>query len=264
VDDPIFKVKDTSFSYDGTPILKQVSCDFHKGVFYGILGPNGCGKTTFLDVMAGYSHPDAGCIYFSGKTLKKRSKTFLAQHIALVAQNYYINFPYTVEDVVMMGRYPHIPRFASPSELDYEIVTAAMEITGVLPFKKQYVTELSGGERQRTVFARGIAQDTGVLLLDEATSNLDINYTIHLLDRIKNRVKEKALTVISVFQDINLAAIYCDEMVFMDQGTIVAAGATDEMMDEILIEKVFKVKSEIRFEPFYQARQALFRTGSEQ
>lgn len=256
-----FDINDISFSYNKKHVLNGVSCDFKKGKFYGIMGPNGCGKTTFLDLIAGYSIPDSGNIYFLGESLKTISKMALAQNISLVAQNYYINFPYTVQDVVMMGRYPHIPRFSSPSEDDYKLVEEAMEITGVLKFKNKLVTELSGGERQRVVFARAIAQNTGVLLLDEATSNLDISYTIALLDVVKKRVHENGLTVISVFQDINLAAIYCDELVLMSNGAVVASGTTDEMMDEALIEKVFKVKSEIRFEPVYQARQALFKTG---
>ncbi len=256
-----FDINDVSFSYGGKSIINGISKKFPKGAFYGIMGPNGCGKTTFLDLIGGHNRPDTGNIIFLGKSLNKMSKPLLAMHIALVAQNYYINFPYKVTDVVMMGRYPHIPRFSSPTEADYKIVEDVMEITGVDKFKNNLVTELSGGERQRTVFARALAQDTDVLLLDEATSNLDISYTIALLDIVKKRVQENGLTVISVFQDINLAAIYCDELMFMKNGAIAATGPTDEMMDETILEEVFKVKSTIRFEPLYQARQAVFQTG---
>lgn len=257
----VFDIEHVSFSYGGKHVINGISTKFRKGVFYGIMGPNGCGKTTFLDLISGHSLPDSGNIIFSGKALNTYSKPLLSQQIALVAQNYYINFPYTVMDVVMMGRYPHIPRFSSPVEADYKMVEEAMELTGVYKLKNHLVTELSGGERQRVVFARALAQETGVLLLDEATSNLDISYTIALLDVVKKRVEENGLTIVSVFQDINFAAVYCDELIFMNEGTIVASGTTDEMMNESLLEKVFKVKSEIRFEPLYQARQAVFKTG---
>ena len=136
-----------------------------------------------------------------------------------------------------------------------------MEITGIRRLKGQLVTEISGGERQRTVFARALAQDTDILLLDEATSNLDIRHSIHLLDTVKKMVREKGLTVISVFQDINLAAIFCDEMVFMKKGTLVKKGPTQDLMTEQMLETVFHIQSKIRFEPLYQAGQAVFKTG---
>ncbi|MDM8523528.1 ABC transporter ATP-binding protein [Desulfococcaceae bacterium HSG8] len=255
-------ISNASFSYGDKTVISKVSQAIGKGVLYGILGPNGCGKTTLLDLIVGHKKLSAGLIDYMGKPIRKISKPELARHVALVSQNFYINFPYTVMDVVMMGRYPYIPRFAAPSETDFKVVEKVMEITEVARFQNHLVTELSGGERQRTVFARALAQDTDVLLLDEATSNLDISHTITLLDIVKRRVRKNGLTVISVFQDINLAAVYCDEMIFMKNGKIAASGQTDEMMDESLLEEVFHVQSEIRFEPGYQARQAIFKTGT--
>ncbi len=259
-----FNIDDVSFSYEGKKVIDGISQTFQKGTFYGISGPNGCGKTTFLDLVIGHKYSNSGNVRFMGKTIDKIPKPELARHIALVSQNFYINFPYTVMDVVMMGRYPHIPRFSSPAETDFQIVEQVMETTGVDRFKDHLVTELSGGERQRTVFARALAQDTDVLLLDEATSNLDISHTIALLDIVRNRVREKGLTVISVFQDINLAAIYCDEMMFMKNGKMVATGLTEDMMDEMMLENVFHVQSEIRYEPLYQTKQAVFKIGIHQ
>ncbi len=260
--DICFDIKDVDFSYGRRKIIDNISVGFRKGSFYGILGPNGCGKTTFLDLLVGHKYADSGDVIFMGNPLNKPPKSRLSKHIALVSQDFYINFPYTVSDVVMMGRYPHIPRFSSPSETDFQIVEDAMKITEVERLKNNLVTELSGGERQRTVFARALAQDTEVLLLDEATSNLDISHSIYLLDAVKKRVRENGLTVISVFQDINLAAVFCDEMMFMKQGKVVAKGSTDEMMDESILEAVFHVNAKIRFEPLYQAKQAVFKTGS--
>jgi len=261
VTESCLNITDASFSYGDKSVVSKISQNIRKGTFYGILGPNGCGKTTLLDLVVGHKKAASGLVHYMGKSVSKIPKSVLAKCMALVSQNFYINFPYTVTDVVMMGRYPYIPRFAAPSETDFDVVEKVMEITGVAHFQKHLITELSGGERQRTVFARALAQETDVLLLDEATSNLDISHTITLLDIVKRRVRKNGLTVISVFQDINLAAVYCDEMIFMKNGKIVATGPTDEMMDERLLEEVFHVQSEIRFEPRYQARQAIFKIG---
>ncbi|PID73840.1 MAG: iron ABC transporter [Desulfobacterales bacterium] len=252
---------EASFAYGSTVILNRISGSLPSGRFYGILGPNGSGKTTLLDLMAGHKKPVRGGVLYRSRPVAGIAKSDLARHIALVSQNFYINFPFTVRDVVMMGRYPYIPRFSRPAETDDEIVDAAMAITGVDRMQGCLITELSGGERQRAVFARALAQDTDVLLLDEATSNLDITHTLSLLDTVRRRVREAGLTVVSVFQDINLAAVFCDELLFLKQGTLVARGPTDALMNEDLLEKVFEVRSRIRLEPEYGARQAVFRIG---
>ncbi len=259
---PCFRITGVTFSYGEKPVLRGLSRDIEQGMVYGVLGPNGSGKTTLLDLIAGYKKPAAGMISYQGTPVHRMAKSRLARYIALVSQNFYIHFPYTVMQVVMMGRYPYLARFSPPSEADFQIVEESMRITGVAKFRDHPVTRLSGGERQRTVFARALAQDTEVLLLDEATSNLDINHTLTLLDVVRRRVKKTGLTVIAVFQDINLAAIYCDRMLLMKEGEIVAAGPTCDIMDAALLETVFQVQSTIRFEPGYGTRQAVFQTGT--
>ncbi|MCP3872127.1 MAG: ABC transporter ATP-binding protein [Desulfobacteraceae bacterium] len=257
----IYTVDNLSFSYDSAHILDGISMDIEKGSFYGILGPNGCGKTTFLDLLIRHKKPDSGRISFSGTNILKISRKRLARKIALVSQNFYINFPYTARQVVIMGRYPYISRFSSPSSEDLSRVDSIMKKTGVDRLSDNFITELSGGERQRVVFARALVQDTEVIILDEATSNLDIRHTIDLLDIVKNRVDQKKLTAISVFQDINLAARYCDRLIFLRNGNIVAKGKTEEMINQGLIQKVFDVDSQIRFEPLYNASQVIFKKG---
>jgi len=262
----IYSAKAISYSYEADTtssetILNEITLDLEKGRFYGILGPNGCGKTTFLDLLIGHKQPDSGKILFSGSDLSGISRKKLARKIALVSQNFYINFPYTVREVVMMGRYPYIPRFASPASHDIDMAEDIMKKTGVYEFQDRFITELSGGERQRVVFARALVQETEVLILDEATSNLDIRHTIDLLDMVKNRVKTDKITVISVFQDINLAARYCDNLVFLKGGHILAHGTTGEMMTRELVHQVFDVDSEIRFESLYGANQVVYKRG---
>jgi iron complex transport system ATP-binding protein len=257
----IYTIDNLSFAYDSTRILDGISIDIETGLFYGILGPNGCGKTTFLDLLIRHKKPNSGRILFSGTDLSKINRKQLARKIALVSQNFYINFPYTAREVVTMGRYPYISRFSSPSSEDLDTVDTLMKKTGVDRLSDSFITELSGGERQRVVFARALVQNTEVLILDEATSNLDIRYTIDLLDMVRNRVDKKNLTVISVFQDINLAARYCDRLIFLRSGNIIAEGKTEEMVTESLIQKVFDVASEIRFESFYNTPQVIFKKG---
>jgi iron complex transport system ATP-binding protein len=257
----IYSIDNISYSYGSDTILNSISLEFERGRFYGILGPNGCGKTTFLDLLIRHKKPESGTIMFFGSDLSKINGKMLARKIALVSQNFYINFPYTVKEVVMMGRYPYISRFASPSVRDMDITDEMMKKTSVHTFQDSFITELSGGERQRVVFARALVQDTQVLVLDEATSNLDIRHTIDLLDMVKHRVDEKNLTVISVFQDINLAARYCDDLIFLKDGKILAQGKKEDLMNPHLIQTVFKVDSEIRFESLYQASQVIFKKG---
>lgn len=258
----IYSLYNIFYSYGSGNVLNNISINFEKGFFYGILGPNGCGKTTFLDLLIRHRTPNSGKIMFSGSDLSCTSRKSLAKKIAFVSQNFYINFPYTTREVVMMGRYPYISRFASPSNEDIDIIDYIMEKTGIHVFQNRCITELSGGERQRVVFARALVQDTDVLILDEATSNLDIRHTMDLLDMVKDRVYQKNITVISVFQDINLAARYCDRLIFIRNGNIIAHGEKEDMLDRDLVQKVFDVDSNIQYEPLYHSSQVIFKRRS--
>lgn len=255
----LFSVKNISYAYESRKVIKALSINFEKGKFYGIMGPNGCGKTTFLDLLTKQIKPATGKIYYMGKNLFKYSRGKLSREIALVPQNFYINFSFTAKDIVMMGRYPHIPRFSAPCEKDLKIVDEIMVKTDTYKFKNRLITELSGGERQRVVFARALAQDTPVLILDEATSNFDINFTISMLDIAYKRVVNENKTVISVMQDINLAAAYCHDLVFINSGSIVAQGPVDDVLNSATIKSVFNVDARVFDEPYSQSKQVVFK-----
>ncbi len=255
----VFEVEKLSFFYEDKKVIDNISISLETGKFYGIIGPNGCGKTTFIDLLTKHSQPVSGGIKYKGKKLASYSKKELSKEIALVPQNFYINFPFTVEEIVMMGRYPHIPRFSAPSLKDFKTVKEIMEKTEIYDFKNRFITELSGGERQRVIFARALAQDTPLLVLDEATSNLDINYTISLLNIAKQRVRKEKKTVIAVMQNINLAAIYCDDLIFIKHGRIETHGQTDEILTPDTIRSVFKVETKIYFEPYSNSKQVVFK-----
>jgi len=254
-----FELTGVSFSYSENKVIDDISISFGPGMFCGIIGPNGCGKTTLLDLLAKHRRPTAGRIAYKNRDLGTYSTKELSKEISLVPQNFYINFPFTVKEVVMMGRYPHIPRFSTPSAEDVNIVQDIMEKTGVSEFTGRFINELSGGERQRVVFARALAQGAQVLILDEATSNLDINHSISLLNICERRMKQQGKTIISVMQDINLAAVYCDYLVFMSGGRIVIHGATRDVLNPGTMREVFNVDAKVYTESYSDSLQVVFK-----
>jgi iron complex transport system ATP-binding protein len=254
-----FELDDISFYYSDKKVIDGVSINFAPAKFYGIIGPNGSGKTTILDLLAGHRQPTNGKLRYLGKALSSYSKLELSKEIALVPQNFYINFPFTVKQIVMMGRYPHIARFAAPSADDWERVREVMDKSEIVDFADRYVTELSGGERQRVVFARALAQATPVLILDEATSNLDINFSLSLLNLAAGGVQSAGKTVIAVLQDINLAAAYCDYLIFMSKGKIVHHGPVSEILSPAVMDSVFNVDSKVYFDNYSESLQVVFR-----
>ena len=254
-----FEIKNVSFCYAEKKVIDNLSINLEAGRFYGILGPNGSGKTTLLDLLINFRQPSSGAIFYKGKELPKFSRKELSREISLVPQNFYINFPFTAKEIVMMGRYPHIPRFSPPSLLDLRIVGEIMEKTFSLEFEDRFITELSGGERQRVVFARSLAQDTPVLMLDEATSNLDITHTISLLNIAARKVEDQKATVIAILHDINLAALFCHDLLFMKQGRIAAYGTVDNILTEDNIKTVFNADAKVYYEPYSKSKQVIFK-----
>ncbi|RJQ59700.1 MAG: ABC transporter ATP-binding protein [Desulfobacteraceae bacterium] len=254
-----YRIESISFSYEDKKIIDRLSLEIAPGRFYGVIGPNGCGKSTLLDLLARHREPAEGCIRYKGKRLEEFSRRQLSREIALVPQNFYINFPFTSEEVVMMGRYPHIPRFSRPAAKDLKKVEAVMRETGTDRFRKRYITELSGGERQRVVIARALAQDTPFLLLDEATSNLDINHSLRLFNMAKEGIRGESKTVVAVMQDVNLAALFCDALIFMRDGRIVACGPVAEVLTPETLHSVFDVEAKVYFEPYSQTHQVALR-----
>jgi ABC-type cobalamin/Fe3+-siderophores transport system ATPase subunit len=255
-----FELDGLAFFFADKRVIDDVSLHLEPGKFYGVVGPNGCGKTTMVDLLCRFREPKRGGIRYNGRALAAYSKKQLAREIALVPQNFYINFPFTVCDVVMMGRYPYMTRFSGPSRRDSEIVSSVMEKADIDGMAGRFITELSGGERQRVVFARALAQDTSVLILDEATSNLDIGHVVRLLGLAALRVHAEGKTVIGVFQDINQAAAWCDQLIFMSGGRIAACGKTSEVLTGDTMRTVFGVDAKVYFEAFSDSFQVAYKT----
>lgn len=262
VETKAFILEGAGFAYNGVAALHDLSLSLPPGRFYGVVGPNGSGKTTLLDLLAGGKRPGSGTISFFGRPLDHYRRRDLARLIALVPQEFAIDFAFRVEEVVLMGRHPYMGRFGGPTAEDLRLAETAMELIGIGRFRNRFVSELSGGEKQRVVVARALAQDTPVILFDEATSNLDIRFTLQIFQVARGLVRHKNRTVLAVIHNLNLAAAYCDELIFMKEGRIVRHGPTGVVLTPATIREVFGVESEVRPDPFSRARQVFFRYRS--
>ncbi len=254
----LFHLNEVSFAYGATRVLEDINLDLQTGKFYGVVGPNGSGKTTFLDLLTGCKKPLSGSILYKGKDLTFYPKRDLARQVALVPQEFDTGFGFTVEEIVLMGRHPHIDRFKSPSEEDWRLVDRAIEDIGIDRLRQRYTNNLSGGQKQRTVVARALAQNAPVLLFDEATASLDVKYTLQIFNIARDLVQKEGRTVIAVIHNLNLAAAYCDECIFINNGRIIRHGPTEKTMTEKTIAEVFDVKAKVGFDSFNNSRQVSF------
>lgn len=241
----MLEIKELDCYYSGMRVLQSINLSADKGEIIGIIGPNGSGKTTLLRIISKVIKPKIGSVLIRGKDVQEMKASELARELAVVAQDTGINFDFSVLEVVLMGRTPHLKRFQAEGEKDLAIAKKAMEATDTLHLADRSITEISGGERQRVIIARALAQEPKLLLLDEPTSNLDINYRLEILDLIKKLTK-KGLTVIMAIHDLNLAAQYCDRMVMLNNGRIISAGLPEEVLTPENIKHAFKVEAVVR------------------
>ncbi|OGR39275.1 MAG: iron ABC transporter [Desulfobacula sp. RIFOXYB2_FULL_45_6] len=251
------------FSYDADSyadgmIIKDISGSFSSGSFYSVIGPNGSGKTTLLDLISGFLKPSSGTIDIDATASVSFSKKKLAKIISVVSQDHAVNFPFSVKEIVLMGRHPYISRFSLPSENDIQISENMMDICGITHLQNRKINELSGGERQRCLFARALCQDTPVLLLDEAFSNMDIHHTLQMLRLVKHSVKKKNRIVISVFHDLNLASAWSDAVLVLKKGKIKAFGRSGDVLTAETIKDVFEVNSIVEYNEHVHAKQVYY------
>jgi len=234
-------VQNLDFSYNKRKILKNIDIDFEKGKVYGITGPNGSGKSTFLKNIASLLEPQKKKVYVKGTDITEYSLKNLAKTIAFVPQNTAIDFEFTVEDIVHMGRSPYTKKFGTETHEDTKICNEAMEITGTYKFKDRSIKQISGGEMQRVIIARALSQSTQILLLDEPVSQLDIHHQLAIMETLQKLAKEKNIMVVCVLHDLNLAAEFCDEVVLLNEGQIFAKDTPEKVFTYTNIEEVYKV-----------------------
>lgn len=226
---------------NGNYILNNINIDIKSKKFIGIIGPNGSGKSTLLKCIYRVLKPTSGVIMLDEKSLNEFSIKDSAKKMAVVAQHNYYNFDFTVENVVLMGRSVHKKFMENDNKEDYEIIYDVLEQVGMKDFAKRNFSTLSGGEQQRIILARALAQKTECLILDEPTNHLDIKYQLQLLDI----VKRLDLTVVSAIHDLNIAAMYCDELYVLKNGNIMACGTPKEVLTHDLIKRIYDVDVKI-------------------
>ena len=221
----IFNVQGLTFAYDKAAILEDLHLEIGKGVFLGIIGPNGSGKSTLLRLLSKALAPLGGVIEFKGTFLDRWQRAELAKQLAVMGQESPQGLDLTASQVVLLGRAPHQSRFGSESSRDLQVVEECMRITHTWDYAFRPFYQLSGGEQQRVMLARALAQEPEVLLLDEPTAHLDLNYQLEFFSLIKYLVAQGKLTAIAVLHDLNLAASFCDQLVLLSEGSVLAAGA---------------------------------------
>ncbi len=239
----LIDAKNITFSYEAKPVMENVSFSVVESEIVAVIGPNGSGKTTLLKTINGTLFPDTGQIHVDGKETTRWSRKEIAQKVAIVPQDTSVIFPYYAEEIVLMGRFPHLGRYRFEDKKDYRIVHEAMEKTDTLAFAARRFDELSAGERQRVMIARALAQEPKILLLDESTVFLDLKHQFQFLSLIHQLNMAQKLTVIFVTHDINLAAQNANNIILLDSGKIYAIGTPAEVITAANIKEVYDVNS---------------------
>lgn len=238
--DTLVKVDKVYGGYGKEIVLHDVSFDVMQGEFLGIIGPNGAGKSTLLKLMSRVLHPQKGEIFFENKDIARIKLKELCKKIAFVPQDTLINFPFSVEEVVLLGRIPHLKRLQFETKRDFKIAENSLLLTDSLHLKEKKIDQLSGGERQRVIIAKALAQEPILLFLDEPTAHLDISHQIQILDLSKKLCRQTNLTIVATLHDLNLASEYCDKIILLNEGKIYKDGTPPEVLTYQNIEAVYK------------------------
>lgn len=231
--------KNLSHNYGDCPVLKDLSFSVQKGDFFVIIGPNGCGKTTLMKVISGIMKLQKGKLELLGHPIQSYTRKALARTIAFVPQVVPVDFPFTVTEVVLMGRSPYLGMLGIEQENDLKIAKQAMAFTGVEHLAHRKMDQLSGGERQRVFIARAICQEPQVIFLDEPTASLDLAHQVRVMDLMENLKEEKGVTVVMVSHDVNLAAMYGDRLLLLKEGQIVSLGLPNDVLTFQTLEEAY-------------------------
>ena len=221
-----FAIQDLSFSVEG-------------GEIFGVIGPNASGKTTVIRLLSNVLAPARGEIVLAGESLGALSRTAAASRVAVVPQDVPAGFAHTVEDLVLMGRFPHSPRRFFESDDDVGHARRAMAAAEVLDLRGEPLDHLSGGERQRVMLARALCQEAPLLVLDEPTAHLDLRYQAECVGLLRRLNRGNGLTIVLVSHDLNLAAEVCDRLLLLRSGSAVSVGSAAAVLDESTLESVY-------------------------
>ena len=229
-----------SAGYAKENVINDISLDVNKGDFLGLIGPNGSGKTTLLRLATRILQPHTGSIILNQSDIHTMPLKEFCRNVAFVAQDMGTNFSFTVMEIVLMGRIPHLKRLQFETKKDIRIAEQVLEVTDSLHLKDKMIDELSAGERQRIVIARALAQEPRLLFLDEPTSHLDIGHQIQILDLLKKLNRTQNLTIVMVQHDLNLASGYCNRIALISAGKLFKHGSPSDVLTYQNIEAVYK------------------------
>ena len=235
------EARHVTFTYGRDPVLSDVSLAVRPGEMLGVIGPNGSGKSTLLRLLSGVLEPTAGEILVHGRRLPDYVRRDLARQVAVVPQDTVIEFPFSVTEVVLMGRSPHLGGFAFEGDRDVAAARDAMARTGVVHLADRSIHALSGGERQRLVLARALAQDTPILLLDEPGAFLDIRHEVEIYDLLRD-LQGDGKSIITVLHDLNLAALYCERVALLQRGRLFRLGTPAEVITYAALTEVYETE----------------------
>jgi iron complex transport system ATP-binding protein len=229
--------------------VRNVSIDVGSGTFVGVLGPNGSGKTTLLKLLGRLLAPDAGTVTLDDRPIGDWPRQAIARRIAMVPQETHPAFDYTVLELVLMGRYPHLGTLAIEGPSDLGIARDALRATGMSTFETRSFSTLSGGEKQRVVIASALAQQADVLLLDEPTASLDPGHQLEIADLLSELNRTRGLGFVLSTHDLNLAASVCRDLLMLSEGSAIGAGPTGEVLTSANVERLYGIRADVRFHP---------------
>jgi iron complex transport system ATP-binding protein len=248
----MLQARDVSFSYkrrgaSAHQVLDRVSIDVERGTIVGLLGPNGSGKTTLVRVIAGMLRPHTGSVLLDGEPVSGMARRDLARRLAVVPQETQTTFDFSVIDMVLMGRYPHLGPFELEGLADLDIAREALRATGTAALEARPFATLSGGEKQRVVIASALAQASDILLLDEPTTALDLGYQFEIASLLRRLNGERGTTMVVSTHDLNLAAAVCERIVLLKDGRVIAQGETATTLTAENIRLLYDVDADVQF-----------------
>ncbi len=233
------EVRRLSHAFEQRTVLSDLAFSVRSGSFFTIIGPNGSGKTTLLRLLAGLLPCRSQSIHILSQPLSRYSARKLARNIAYVPQSAPVSFAFRVDEVVIMGRGPHLGMLGLDGEEDAQIAQRAMHLAGVAHLADRRLDRLSGGEQQRVFIARAICQQPKIMLLDEPTAALDPAHQVRVMDLMERLKVDQGMTIIMVSHDLNLAAMYADQVLLLENGRMARCGLPREVLDYALLEKVY-------------------------
>ncbi|AJY76656.1 ABC transporter ATP-binding protein [Paenibacillus beijingensis] len=235
----MIEAKNVAYRLGQTEVLSGLSFTLAPGKLYGIIGPNGVGKSSLLRLISGVEKPAAGQLLLEGKQAAAYPRKELARWLSVLQQGGLPPVGFTVRETVAMGRFP-FQNWLGDEEADTEaLIDSVLEAMGLSALQHRTMDNLSGGERQRVALAQVMAQQPRLVLLDEPTTYLDIGFQVLLMDTVSGWQRKRGLTAIAVLHDLNLASLYCDEILVLHEGQLAAFGPPADILDAALVRRVY-------------------------